>query len=842
MCSCCKGRGCNGDYNDYCCGCASMAHFGIFDGACRYAPIADYGTFGCTANYEKNPQNDGETSCGAKDVELPEGAEYHARDDFWSVRSKPMETRCAVPNIVWLAIMIAFAVGVYSSGIPGIVAAGEMIDGIRKAGGEANCIIADSIDFVEDITRPFGNISETAGTVLSNTAGAIEKASGLGATMTSIANKMTELKDFIKQDTCNYGNKAFYTPDANGAVKAWPPAALGTAATAVGTAAAGVKTAAESAVATLDATLSAVKVMLTMVNSTLGSTTAMAKTVTDGPVMELLRDKISPINGKVATQMDNVAKYQGTGVQVVFGLIFGVGAIIVVLSIVWLCGTELYECEQKKHEKAHGESEAEGEEEEEEEEEEKADAGTCCEDYLCAAFQINMICAMHLLYFFGWCLMMFCFVVALIFNPVTIVVSDVCVGMDHFADNSARWLRGPGSPFANQTLMIDAVGSCMDIQQGNILDALGVGPVLASFTNVSFGGAAAVDLGTMNFSSIDTMITEIGNIKAFDLGAKQVLTTLNALGGVDNTLAQCYLATDVTSTCGVAGSNGDDGVGNNHDNIAVQLVAKFTEMGVTNAGGSGTTLVPSVDPKSGAAWASLPMKTCTENMLDEMVGLATDIKMLVDGSSVVIKLKAGQNLIYAEGTDVSQSGVIKGKLKYETTALNGGTTEIVIKLSRKQFTDYTFTDDADLTIGTDTIPFAKIVSVAMADGLNPDLELTKSGLAGASGAMTPIKEQIGILYSSASCAFVRRRMNGMLKGVCGNMLGGMYALAWSLTMIGIMLFGLLFVVQSCAVSRFRMYDVACWQHDHSEGKCGGDHGDDDDEDGGVELASVGKVV
>jgi hypothetical protein len=238
------------------------------------------------------------------------------------------------------------------------------------------------------------------------------------------------------------------------------------------------------------------------------------------------------------------------------------------------------------------------------------------------------------------------------------------------------------------------------------------------------------------------------------------------------------------------------------------------------------------------------MKTCTENMLDEMVGLAKDIKMLVDGSSVVIKLNAGQNLVYAEDTDVSQSGIIKGKLKTKLigTALNGGTTEIVIKLSRAQFPN-TFTADADLTIGADTIPFADIDSAdTMADGLNPDLTLTQSGLAGASGAMTPIKEQIGILYSSASCAFVRRRMNGMLKGVCGNMLGGMYALAWSLTMIGIMLFGLLFVVQSCAVSRFRMYDVACWQHDHSEGKCGGDHGDDDDEDGGVELASVGKVV
>jgi len=432
--------------------------------------------------------------------------------------------------------------------------------------------------------------------------------------------------------------------------------------------------------------------------------------------------------------------------------------------------------------------------------------------------------------------------------------------MDHFADNSARWLRGPGSPFANQTLMIDAVGSCMDIQQGNILDALGVGPVLASFTNVSFGGAAAVDLGTMDFSAIDTMITEIGNIKAFDLGANEAIGVINGLSGqtIQYTLgalgppvvdadSRCYSATDAAlANCGPDGTNGGTGATQiaTNDGFAQGARTKLIEMGFTNAGGSGTTLVPSVDPKSGATWASLPMKTCTENMLEEMVGLATDIKMLVDGSSVVIKLNAGQNLIYAEDTDVSQSGIIKGKLKTKLigdTALNGGTTEIVIKLSRAQFPN-SFTAGADLTIGADTIPFANIFSVAMAGGLNPDLKLTKSGLAGASGAMTPIKEQIGILYSSASCAFVRRRMNGMLKGVCGNMLGGMYALAWSLTMIGILLFGLLFVVQSCAVSRFRMYDVACWQHDHSEGKCGGDHGDDDDEDGGVELASVGKVV
>ena len=91
-------------------------------------------------------------------------------------------------------------------------------------------------------------------------------------------------------------------------------------------------------------------------------------------------------------------------------------------------------------------------------------------------------------------------------------------------------------------------------------------------------------------------------------------------------------------------------------------------------------------------------------------------------------------------------------------------------------------------------------------------------------------------------------MNGMLNGVCGGVMDGTVKLTWDLTLIGAFLFGLLFMVQMCAVSRFRMYDVACWHHDHTEGCGGGEGADGDDEaDSKIEMTTtpmsrVGAVV
>tara|TARA_B110000902_G_C13796620_1_gene394259 strand:- start:75 stop:398 length:324 start_codon:yes stop_codon:yes gene_type:complete len=77
--------------------------------------------------------------------------------------------------------------------------------------------------------------------------------------------------------------------------------------------------------------------------------------------------------------------------------------------------------------------------------------------------------------------------IALVFNPVSIIISDGCVAANHFASNSAQWLNAPSSIFANTSgikLMTGAVGACLNTDGGNILDALGVGEMLMSFKNV----------------------------------------------------------------------------------------------------------------------------------------------------------------------------------------------------------------------------------------------------------------------------------------------------------------------------------------------------------------------
>jgi len=77
--------------------------------------------------------------------------------------------------------------------------------------------------------------------------------------------------------------------------------------------------------------------------------------------------------------------------------------------------------------------------------------------------------------------------IALVFNPVSIIISDGCVAANHFASNSAQWLNAPSSIFANASgikLMTGAVGACLNTDGGNILDALGVGEMLMSFKNV----------------------------------------------------------------------------------------------------------------------------------------------------------------------------------------------------------------------------------------------------------------------------------------------------------------------------------------------------------------------
>ena len=716
------GKGCCGSCNDFFCGFAKCPHFGVCDGFCRYAPIADYPTFGCTASYEHDPNIDrDESSCGSKKIELEDGHEYHDRDGVFGQRVKPMESRFAIPNLVWLALMVTFGVGTYVCGITGQVNTVTMIEGLKTTATEGSCIIADAIDFVERIQAPIFKMSTLAQEVIGKTSNAISAASNLGTSMTAIATAMTDLGTHIDTDSCGFV--------ASGVVSSWPPTDLGAASTAVTTAAAGVDAAAAGIVGTLDGTLGSVQVMLIAVNGTLTTAVAAADKALD-PAMKLLRETASPINEKVATYLELVTTWQGTFVQVLFGLIFGLAGLIVVFSTIWLACTELYECEQKKETSATGDAEPEGEGDEDE------PSAHGCKDCLCSVFQVNCIATHHLLYVVGWIMMMLCFIIALVFNPVTIVMSDACVGIDHFAQHSTRWLTSPGSEFANETLMINALGSCMDIQKGNLLNALGVSSVLTSFTNVSFGGAANIDVA-VDFSAVDTLVTDtsaitLSSVADFPAKAGDAITLMN------------------------------------------NAITAITPPGATYTASPPDTRCYSAAASAVCTLSSFSTCTCAQDAAYTTSSQAANIKTARDA---VIKI-------------------------WDTKVC---TSTYITTMQSK----------------------AAAIKV-LTDALKTDIAFVKNALGNADTQMTPVKDQITVLHAAGSCAFVRRRLNGMLNGVCGGVMDGTVKLTWDLTLIGAFLFGLLFMVQMCAVSRFRMYDVACWHHDHTEG-CGGEGADGDDE-------------
>jgi hypothetical protein len=481
-------------------------NFGLFDGACRYGPIADYPTCGWFALYGaffarrrrvcgwanvcarflvpadlflpvasthllRHPLPPAHTVCAlslslslslssfSRHTEIDETAEPKTeeemnaieklvkscgkpehdgeimptteREDFFAQRTKQMEKRYSIPNIVWLVLLIALTVGIYICGITGQVNAKVLVDGITGAVSEGNCIVADSIDFVETISKPMRNITTIATKVIQQTFSTIETASGLGSKLTAIATAMTALSTSIKTDTCNLGSMPVTPPFTYD---------MTATATTIDNAATSIDSAADGPVKTLDTTLFALELMLGVVNISLVSAANAAKAVTEGELMDMLKDDLAPINAKVSTYLNMVEQYQGISVQVLFGLIWGFTALVVVLSIIWLIVTEFYECEQKKHHVWSNEENEKSTEKStaEEPEEEEDDAKVCCDDCCCALFQIVMIWTMHVLHLIGWIMMMIALIIALVFNPVSIVISDGCVTANHFADHS--WL------------------------------------------------------------------------------------------------------------------------------------------------------------------------------------------------------------------------------------------------------------------------------------------------------------------------------------------------------------------------------------------------------------------
>ena len=661
------------------------------------------------------------------------------REDFFAQRTKQMEKRYSIPNIVWLVLLIALTVGIYICGITGQVNAKVLVDGITGAVSEGNCIVADSIDFVETISKPMRNITTIATKVIQQTFSTIETASGLGSKLTAIATAMTALSTSIKTDTCNLGSMPVTPPFTYD---------MTATATTIDNAATSIDSAADGPVKTLDTTLFALELMLGVVNISLVSAANAAKAVTEGSIMDMLKDDLAPINAKVSTYLNMVEQYQGISVQVLFGLIWGFTALVVVLSIIWLIVTEFYECEQKKHHVWSNEENEKSTEKStaEEPEEEEDDAKVCCDDCCCALFQIVMIWTMHVLHLIGWIMMMIALIIALVFNPVSIVISDGCVTANHFADHSARWLNAPGSLFANMTMMNSAVESCMEIGgDTNLLDAIGVGSVLQSFKNVSFGGASSLDMGTLDFSGVTTLTTTINALKVdgsdgmfdFTQGATDAITALNTAIAAGTPNTPVYTTTPPDPRC---------------------------------YGSTATALTCAPDATFTAHAQKVNIKTA---------------------QTLVLALSAAKQCLTTKVDGWKQQGA-------------------AIKV--------------------------------LVDNLQADMTSLQSSLGSSSSSMKPIGDNIDAIYAAGSCTFVRRRMNGMLDGVCGNMLEGVAGLAASLILIGLFLLGFNFIVHNFVVQRFRMYDVACWHHNHSVSHCG--QGDDDDaaEGAGVELSNVGAVV
>jgi hypothetical protein len=578
---CCRGKGCCGSCNDYFCGLTCLPNFGIFDGFFRYAPVADYPTFLCWAHYERDPNmpetnfEEGESvpcrvcfshHCG-KQVELRDDQEYHQRDDFFAQRLKPMESRISIPNIAWIGVMILVAVGIVACGIPGQVLTVQMMDGIKEFVDEGNCAIADSIDFVEGIARPITNITQIATNVISDTRSTISSARSLNPQMTAIADALSQLATTLRTDTCNLNQYFTETGDS------YPPPSVGELANTVDDTATTVNSEASGSVSTLDNTLNSLDATLVTANKSLVSASAMAKKVTDGKLMSMLKDDVAPMQAKLDEYTDAIAKWQGIGAHVIFGMIYVYTIAVLVVATIWLIATEIYECEQTKCNSRRGTNhegnavggkgirEAEGEYDDDDDGLEVPEKSHCCGDCCCAIFQLLMIWTMHIFHFVGWLLMVVTLVLALVFNPSSILMSDGCVAADHFVSHAKTWLKSPGSPFENYTMVVDAATACLDIQDGNILDALDLSSQFDSFTNVSFGDASSVNVDNLNFSMVDTMVQEsnamtVSSIYDFDTKASTLLTQLNALTTPTTyTLAQCYDADATTLTCAPANAH-----------------------------------------------------------------------------------------------------------------------------------------------------------------------------------------------------------------------------------------------------------------------------------------------
>jgi hypothetical protein len=121
------------------------------------------------------------------------------------------------------------------------------------------------------------------------------------------------------------------------------------------------------------------------------------------------------------------------------------------------------------------------------------------------------------------------------------------------------------------------------------------------------------------------------------------------------------------------------------------------------------------------------------------------------------------------------------------------------------------------------------------DTLSASMNSLQTAIGGAKDSMVPVQDNINVLKAAGSCIFIRRRFNGILKGLCGDTLQGVSTMGWMLLVIGVALYVFYMVLNHCAIPRFRMYDVACWHHDRTQGCCPKSSDDDEDDASNIEM-------
>jgi hypothetical protein len=824
---CCKGKGICGTCNDFFCGCRSCP---LPTGLCRWGPVGDYGTFFPFAKFERNTdlKDDEKSGCGlcaGTLIEPNEGESYHERDDFFSERRKPMERRCSIPNIVWLVIIVLCGALICAFSVWGSVQLGGMITGITGAIEEGNCVVEDGLDIVEELQKPLANISSIG----ENVAMAMDKIAKRGVPfsdeMKAITQRLTTLAAEINGDPCDFLSTTFTTAETQHSLDntgARYPSAKMRDASQKTSAAASEASATQSGVDAIVSAATTIKGVAKMLNSTLKTAVTAASAAMGGPMLDLMKGTVRPINTQVSDYLGQVEEWQGRTTTALYVLIFIIVFAIIFTSIAWLVTTELYECAQKAGEKKInetldvemvekqgdiiGEPEASGEMEDDEsyvvaaaqplDEEIEVEAVGTCGDCVCTIFQLTSIWSMHILHFIGWVIMMCTFIAAAFFSPLTVLVSDTCTIVNHVADHPIMWLNSPSSPVKNQSLVIDLVSACMDVTDGNMLKALGVADQLNQVSSMDIGSGTAIDVDAlMVFSTITPMLDAINAMNNADLGwgvSQQIGNELLTQPQVDavyqlnldlNNETTGTLAADTSNFCTHANAYKKNFPACGGA-VCEDMPGYGVNRGLKNFWGDNTY-------PQGELWApkgNVPCSYCPQANWD--------------GCSAYSGLTNAE--CYPPNTNVQCAPYAQGTAAPKRDAL------LALNVKHQCTNNLINSWEQEAQAISDDIANLKTRLSAFSTDLTTTIP----------ASLMPINGNINRMVKLGSCSFLRTRLNGGLESVCGDFLGGLQAMSVNLTLIAVSFLVMLAVMSNCAIQRFRMYDVACWQHNATRG-CSG---------------------